>query len=106
MISTSRMFAAVAITMLATACGGSAGPENPDPADDPQGTSEDELKARFTQLKSGPTDKNLSFLYKAGARFEHSYLGVYRYNKPTTEATSPDAREKRIKEVMHRYMCG
>src|SRR3954469_782662 len=107
MISTVRILTAVALTMLATACGGSAAVENPNPADDTQDTSEDELntKARFTHLKSGPTDTNLKFLYQAGAKFESSFLGVYRYNKATNEATNADAREKRIKEVMHRYMC-
>src|SRR3954447_6450631 len=107
MFSTARMFAAVAVTMLATACGGSAVQENPNPADDALDTSEDELntKARFTHLKSGPTDTNLKFLFQAGAKFESSFLGVYRYNKATNEATNADAREKRIKEVMHRFMC-
>jgi hypothetical protein len=107
MISTARLFAAVALTMLATACGGSAVQENPNPVDDTQDTSEDELntKARFTHLRSGPTDTNMKFLFAAGAKFDSSFLGVYRYNKATNEATSAEAREKRIKEVMHRFMC-
>ena len=107
MISNARIFAVMALTVLATACGGSAGSENPNPADDSADTSDDELntKARFTRLKSGPTDTNLAFLNTAGAKFEQSFRGVYRFNKATTEATSPDARMKRVKEVMHRYMC-
>lgn len=106
MISKARTFALVAFTMLATACGGTVASETP--TDDSQDTSDDELntKARFTRLKSGPTDTNLAFLDTAGARFDGAYRGVYRFNKATNEATSADAREKRIKEVMHRYMCG
>jgi hypothetical protein len=108
MVSSIRLFGAVAVTLFATACGSASAPS--DPAADPgaaEDTSEDELntKARFTHLRSGPTDTNLAFLYKAGAKFDGEYLGVYRFNKPTNEATSADARMKRVKEVMHRYMC-
>lgn len=105
MISYTRVSAVLAI-LLATACGGTSG-ESDIPAADPAGdTSEDELntKARFTHLKK-PTDADVAAFSKAAARFEHSYLGVYRFNKAGPEATEPLAREKRIKEVMHRHMC-
>jgi hypothetical protein len=105
MISFVRVSAVLAI-LLATACSGS--PSQSDvPAADPAGdTSEDELNttARFTHLKK-PTDADLASFSTAAAKFDHSYRGVYRFNKATAEGHDPLAREKRIKEVMHRYMC-
>jgi hypothetical protein len=105
MISVTRVSALLAI-LLATACGG-ASSDGDIPAADPAGdTSEDELntKARFTHLKK-PTDADLAAFSTAAAKFDSSYRGVYRFNKAGPEATDPLAREKRIKEVMHRYMC-
>ena len=103
-----RLGSAAILFGLSMACSSAPADSNGDnavtPADD---TSEDELntKARFTHLKSGPTDTNLKYLFSAANKLGSSYVGVYRYNKATTEATDQDAREKRIKEVMHRYMC-
>lgn len=105
MISFTHVSVVLAV-LLATACSGSPS-ESDIPAADPAGdTSEDELstKARFTHLKK-PTDADLAAFSTASAKFDHSYRGVYRFNKAGPEATDPLAREKRIKEVMHRYMC-
>ncbi len=97
----SRLFAALVITALATGCAATTGA---DAADD-TGASADELsRARFTSLKA-PTNKKLGALYANGAKFGNAYRGVYRFNKANAEATDPDARMKRVKEVMHRYMC-
>ena len=102
MTHSSRLFAALLITALASGCAATTGA---DAADD-TGASADELsKARFTSLKA-PTSKKLASLYTAGSKFENAYRGVYRFNKASAEATDPDARMKRVKEVMHRYMCG
>ena len=102
MISISRLLAALAITVFASACSGAPS----DTTDDPSGVSADELsKARFTQLKSGPTNAKLAALFAAGNKIDTPYVGVYRFNKPGVEKTDADARMKRIKEVMHRYMC-
>ena len=75
-------------------------------SDDSTDVSADELsKARFTLLKSGPTNPKLRALFDAGNKIDTNYIGTYRFNKPTTEKTDQDARLMRIKEVMHRYMC-
>lgn len=94
--------ALVAIGLTTSACSGT--DATPAPSADP---AEDDLnaKGRFSVLKK-PTDPDLAALYTAGKGFDGAYLGVYRFNKPTTEGTDAGAREKRIKEVMHRYMCG
>lgn len=105
MISITRV-SAVIVVLLATACTASTAADAPagNPADD---TSLDELNttARFTKLTKGPTDRDLAAFSTAAAKFDGSYRGVYRFNKAGPEATDPAAREKRIKEVMHRYMC-
>ena len=105
MISIPRV-SAVLFVLLATACGGASDASDP-ASPDTEDTSEDELntKARFTHLRSGPHDADLKSLHDSGGKFEYAYRGVYRFNKPGSEATDRDARMKRIKEVMHRYMC-
>jgi hypothetical protein len=60
---------------------------------------------RFTQLKKGPTDTALAKVFTAGQDIDGALLGAYRFNMPGPEATDPVAREKRVKEVMHRFMC-
>lgn len=107
MIFDARRLVAVGLVLFAAACSGSSSSDIPssDPANDDD-TSEDELntKARFTHLKT-PTDKDLAALAKAGGKLENAYRGVYRFNKAGPEATDPNARMNRVKEVMHRYMC-
>jgi len=113
MISSGRSVLVVSLLLLATsvtACSGSAAEPmaNADPAAaGDQDTSEDELntKARFTHLKKA-TDKDLNDFFAATGKLESAYRGIYRFNKAGPEATDPDARMKRVKEVMHRYMCG
>lgn len=61
---------------------------------------------RFKQLKAGPTDADLKALFEAGSALDNAYIGTYRFMKPKTESTDPKARELRIKETMHKYMCG
>ena len=103
MISMMRLLALCTLTSVAVACGGTS--DATDPADSEE-TSQDELntKARFTHLRR-PTDPALAAVFAAGNKFQTEYVGVYRFNKATTEKTDPAARSKRIKEVMHRYMC-
>lgn len=74
---------------------------------DETSTGEDDAtgKGRFTRLAK-PTDADLAALHAVAKKIDGAYLGVQRFNKRTTEGTDPAAREKRIKEVMHRYMCG
>lgn len=104
----SRLVTAAAIALFAStsiACAASAAAEPR--ADEATGASADELsRARFTRLPSGPTDARLASLYAAGKKLDNAYVGVYRFNKAGLEATEPDLRVKRVKEVMHRYMCG
>ena len=102
MKSISRLLAVVALTALASAC---AAPAGSDSADETESTSDELSRARFTSYRS-PTNAKLKALDVAGSKFEYAYVGTYKFNKPTTEKTEPLAREKRIKEVMHRYMCG
>jgi hypothetical protein len=109
MFTLARAAATLALVVLASssvACASIDPSADADTSDEATGASADELsRARFTRLRS-PTNANLKALYAAGKQFEYGYLGVYRYNRASAEATDPDAREKRIKEVMHRYMCG
>jgi hypothetical protein len=56
-------------------------------------------------MKQGPTGANLAALSAAGTKIDGALLGTYKFLKPTTEVRDPAAREKRIKEVMHRFMC-
>lgn len=102
-MSFSKLLAASALALLAmssVAC--TANTDAPEATD----TSNDELsKARFTSLKT-PSDARLGALYAAGEKLDNVYIGVYRFNKASVEATDPEARTRRIKEVMHRYMCG
>ncbi|MBK6694045.1 MAG: hypothetical protein IPG50_17840 [Myxococcales bacterium] len=101
MISSPRSVLVLAVlAALATGCAASADPVGG------EDSSADELRrARFTSL-AAPSDPDLAAFYGAANGLENEYLGVYRFNKPGAEATDPGAREKRIKEVMHRYMCG
>jgi hypothetical protein len=62
--------------------------------------------ARFHELKNGPTNKSLQPLNAAGNKMDSSLIGTYKFLKPTDEATNQASREKRVKEVMHRFMCG
>lgn len=102
MISSMRVWAFCGLTLLAgTGCAGAVDSPN---GDETTGSSEDELKARFTSLRK-PTDPALASVYAAANKFESPYLGVFRFNKATNEKTDSALREKRIKEVMHRYMC-
>jgi hypothetical protein len=94
------LVAAALIAVFASACTADA-----TDASAPEQQSEDLTKARFTSLKH-PTNKALAGLDTAGGKFKNAYIGTYRFNKAGPEAHDADAREKRIKEVMHRYMCG
>jgi hypothetical protein len=106
MISITRASATLAL-LLAAACGGSSDASNAAPVDPAGDTSQDELNttARFTHLKKGPSDADLAAFSALGAKFDNAYLGTYRFNKAGPEKTDADARMKRVKEVMHRYMC-
>lgn len=104
MTSAIRFATLLALAALTTGC--SAEPTDDTSGDEPVDVAESAAsKSRFTRLKKGPTDRDLASLYAAGTTFEHAFVGTYRFNKPTTESTDPVARMKRVKEVMHRYMC-
>lgn len=82
---------------------GCAGADDATPNDD--ATTEDALSQRFTRLKKGPTNADLKAFDKAGGKLSPYGAAVYRFNKVGAERTDATARMKRVKEVMHRYMC-
>lgn len=100
MRSSFRILTLATLAALASACSGSTDDGAPAPSVD-----EWTKAGRFTQMKRGPTDHDLHALDAAAAKLENGYLGTYRFEKAGPEATDPAAREKRVKEVMHRYMC-
>jgi hypothetical protein len=109
MFSNRYLVAFVAVASLSSlfgAVGCTVAGEGENVSDPSAETSEDELntRARFTHLKK-PTDRDLAALSTATAKLGPAYRGVYRFNKAGLEATDPQAREKRIKEVMRRHMC-
>jgi hypothetical protein len=102
MMISARVVVSVFVAAMAVACG-SAGDEG---AAEANGATTDALSAsRFSELKHGPTDSDLAALSAAGSKLENAYVGTYRFNQSTSESHDASAREKRIKEVMHRYMC-
>lgn len=105
----SLALATIALSTLATVTGCSGGD-----VDDRTAAGTDDVASaaaasrrggRFTQLKKGPTDPDLAALSAVATTIDGPFLGTYRFNKAGPEKTDPVAREKRIKEVMHRFMC-
>jgi hypothetical protein len=107
MVAMIKVAAVLCVSALLAGCSGSSAGVSSDSANQTatrppaaRGTP-----SRFTQMKKGPTDPDLAALSAAGAKFEAALLGTFRFNKPGPEKTDPAARETRVKEVMHRFMC-
>jgi hypothetical protein len=68
-------------------------------------TAAQRASTRFHQLKEGPSDNTLALLSTAGNKVDSALVGTYKFLKPTNEGSDAGARETRVKEVMHRFMC-
>jgi hypothetical protein len=105
MMHLTRLAAMVGIAVGLAACSGPSSSASSDDTSQNDTAAEQKKPARFTQMKNGPTDRALAALSTAGAKFDGAFLGTYRFNKAGPEHTDPAARETRVKEVMHRFMC-
>jgi len=105
----SLALATIALSTLATLTGCSGGEVNDHAADGTDNVASAAASVRgggrFTQLKKGPTNPDLAALSAVATSIDGPFLGTYRFNKAGPEKTDPVARQKRIKEVMHRFMC-
>jgi hypothetical protein len=108
-----RFAVCVLVTMampLVAGCGGggeddSSGAGSQDVTAAKPKTTASAKATRFRQLKSGPTEKNAASISTAGGKIDNSLVGSFKFLKPTNEGSDAGARETRIKEVMHRFMC-